>query len=478
MLNSKRFWIWFTFIFVNLIVILAAAWYLPPKFYPVWTMKHSPFQQQKLLVIAYHDWTKASDEILVQKCLFDLRTPNHDTEKLIIGELEESVLNNYRNRLYESLPTLSGYNLYRALCYLAMDSDWEFQSESKLQEVHASAMVRLAESYPQLALNLYIEIGNYGYNVGPLFEIQFLLEQSQIGIAANKRLATVAQIHPYFMLDYFKSQQQEDGSWNQEGKLTALILLNYLASGYDHKTPGRYKDEIAQGLDYLKSVSPLELSEEARNWRAMTLGEAYAMTMDLRLKDPCSQEAKRIASNMKHFDGFSEQHIPEVMAFKALKAAGTMAVSGNYMTIKNPDFLQVDQGNTLEFAAYVLAETFSGSTSSHVATLTTRFTQNELDFTKPLSTEDLKTCYILYLSSFLNGGTQFKEFRQVLLNNFTKLEHFEFDEDGHFQGLFKASFIDRSKLLESMAYTNLMLCIEARFQRVQSRMPNSSSVTP
>ena len=73
---------------------------------------------------------------------------------------------------------------------------------------------------------------------------------------------------------------------------TGYALLCFLGSGYDHRTPSRFKPVVKQGLDWLVSVQKADGSY-GRNYEhavaAMALAEAYGMTADPALRDPAQR---------------------------------------------------------------------------------------------------------------------------------------------------------------------------------------------
>ncbi|NRA37443.1 MAG: terpene cyclase/mutase family protein, partial [Planctomycetes bacterium] len=77
---------------------------------------------------------------------------------------------------------------------------------------------------------------------------------------------------------------------------TGYATLCFLGAGYDHKTPGKFKNTVAMGIEWLKTNQQDSgaFGKAGRNYEngvcTMAICEAYAMTMDPGLKD-CAQKA-------------------------------------------------------------------------------------------------------------------------------------------------------------------------------------------
>lgn len=64
----------------------------------------------------------------------------------------------------------------------------------------------------------------------------------------------------------------------------ALLLLAYLGAGYDHKTPSKYKRQLAKGVQRLVALDPVSLDLPVLALTTTVLAEAYAMTNDPELR--------------------------------------------------------------------------------------------------------------------------------------------------------------------------------------------------
>jgi hypothetical protein len=81
------------------------------------------------------------------------------------------------------------------------------------------------------------------------------------------------------------------GTWKSEAGATGLVLLAFLGAGQTHATRGRYKDQIAAGIDWLvrhqAANGDLSAGGEPRNFShavaTLALCEAYGMTGDWRI---------------------------------------------------------------------------------------------------------------------------------------------------------------------------------------------------
>jgi hypothetical protein len=71
--------------------------------------------------------------------------------------------------------------------------------------------------------------------------------------------------------------------------LTGYALLCFLGAGYDHMTPNKYRKIVSSGIDWLLSQQRNGLIGQ-RNYEhpiaTMALAEAYAMSLDSRLREP------------------------------------------------------------------------------------------------------------------------------------------------------------------------------------------------
>jgi hypothetical protein len=100
-------------------------------------------------------------------------------------------------------------------------------------------------------------------------------------------------------LAWIAKRQKNDGGWSLDGPkptraaATSLAILPFLARGYDHKTPGPYREHIARGIDFLvefvgEDGSALKDGESmySQGLVAMTLCRAYGRTRDPALEAP------------------------------------------------------------------------------------------------------------------------------------------------------------------------------------------------
>ncbi|TVR45902.1 MAG: hypothetical protein EA402_03565 [Planctomycetota bacterium] len=93
--------------------------------------------------------------------------------------------------------------------------------------------------------------------------------------------------------------QRADGSWGDEPhrvSSTALAVLAFLGSGYDHRTPNRYRRVVQRGMSFLAqhAASNDQLSTQALVTR--TLAEAQAMTNDPELTPKVQQAMAQLAA--------------------------------------------------------------------------------------------------------------------------------------------------------------------------------------
>lgn len=130
-------------------------------------------------------------------------------------------------------------------------------------------------------------------------------------------------------LRWLKRHQSDNGSWEaknyylncqdnpkmEPGKdaigdttaaLTGYAVLCYLGMGYDHKNSSQYRSTIKKGIDYLLSIQDNDGVIGKRNYEhaiaSMAILEAYGMTTDNQLKDPCEKAIKVIKNRQLIID--------------------------------------------------------------------------------------------------------------------------------------------------------------------------------
>ena len=137
-------------------------------------------------------------------------------------------------------------------------------------------------------------------------------------------------------LMWFKKHQSPNGQWDVDGfqdncqeqpkcepgtirttengdgdcACSGYALLCFLGAGYDHKTPGKFKDTVKNGLDWLVGIQNDDgtFGVMKRNYEnavcAMALCEAYAMTMDPSLKQPAQRAINCLLDRQAKTDKF------------------------------------------------------------------------------------------------------------------------------------------------------------------------------
>ncbi len=172
-------------------------------------------------------------------------------------------------------------------------------------------------------------------------------------------------------LIWFKKHQSDNGMWDVDAYMdncqenpkcepgtartnangdgdtacTGYAILCFLGAGYDHKTPGKFKDTVQKGLDWLISVQNDDgtFGTTKRNYEGpvctMAICEAYAMTMDPKLKAPAQKGVNMLLERQARTDKYpygtgwdytraNPKRIDAsvtgwcVMALKAAKSAG------------------------------------------------------------------------------------------------------------------------------------------------------------
>ncbi len=129
--------------------------------------------------------------------------------------------------------------------------------------------------------------------------------------------------------------------WEADTALTGLALLTYLGAGYT-QTDGKYAESVGKGLDFLiasqKPDGDLRGKSRAvgmycHAMATIALCEAYALTGDIRLKQPVERAVNFIARSRAH-DGMAWRYAPGeavgdtsilgwvVMALKSAKEVG------------------------------------------------------------------------------------------------------------------------------------------------------------
>jgi hypothetical protein len=87
--------------------------------------------------------------------------------------------------------------------------------------------------------------------------------------------------------------QEREGA---DEAITGYAVLCFLGAGYDHKTPNKYRKVVVKGIEWiLNNQDPNGLIGK-RNYEhpvaTMALCEAYAMTLDKNLKEPCEKAVR------------------------------------------------------------------------------------------------------------------------------------------------------------------------------------------
>ena len=105
--------------------------------------------------------------------------------------------------------------------------------------------------------------------------------------------------------------------WEADTALTALALLAYLGAGYTH-TEGRFSDTVSKGIDFLlaqqKRDGDLRGGSRAvgiygHAMATLALCEAYALSLDERLKEPASRALAFLVSARAR-DGQAWRYLP------------------------------------------------------------------------------------------------------------------------------------------------------------------------
>jgi hypothetical protein len=113
-------------------------------------------------------------------------------------------------------------------------------------------------------------------------------------------------------LRWLASRQDGDGGWAAASLpvapdyapdrvgTTALVLSAFLGAGYDHQTPNRYRRKVRAAIEHLlcDQRSDGRFADDERDHALATqqICEAYAMTADPLLKDPCESALAAIAA--------------------------------------------------------------------------------------------------------------------------------------------------------------------------------------
>ena len=145
-----------------------------------------------------------------------------------------------------------------------------------------------------------------------------------------------SEIVVHAALEWFKRHQSENGQWDVDGYMdncqddlkcepgtahttangggdtacTAYATLCYLGAGFDHRTPGKFRNTVQRALDWLKAQQNADGSfgVQKRNYEngvcAMALCEAYAMTIDPTLKEPAQLAVDYLVSRQAKSDSF------------------------------------------------------------------------------------------------------------------------------------------------------------------------------
>ena len=100
----------------------------------------------------------------------------------------------------------------------------------------------------------------------------------------------------------FQDPPTSDNPYRNDIAYTSLALLCFFGSGYDHKVPGKYKKHIERGMYWLikQQASDGSWSDQTlvNALAVMATAEAYAMTIDSRLKMPAQNGVNYINAQL------------------------------------------------------------------------------------------------------------------------------------------------------------------------------------
>lgn len=145
-------------------------------------------------------------------------------------------------------------------------------------------------------------------------------------------------------LTWFKQYLRSDGSLQAGPSAvidTSLVTLCYLAAGYDHTMPSRYRPTVAAMLGWIQQQDPSQLSFINLCFASCALSEAYAMSNDPHLRPAAQAAIHRLTQRIQQNDlqplmashgafGGSEALVWAAMACKSA-AAGALTVNGEPM---------------------------------------------------------------------------------------------------------------------------------------------------
>lgn len=183
-------------------------------------------------------------------------------------------------------------------------------------------------------------------------------------------------------LGWFMRHQSRDGRWSarfwdfccehydpdsntnpyrNDIAYTSLALLCFFGSGYDHKTPSTYKYHLERSMNWLTNQQDSNGSWSEQSithaLATMVICEAYAMTMDSRLKIPAQKSIEHIN---KQFSPNTHNGVSCLLSTQARnnQQADLLATNWSIFAIKSAKSAGLDIGNiyhelTIHYPTYI-----------------------------------------------------------------------------------------------------------------------------
>lgn len=195
-------------------------------------------------------------------------------------------------------------------------------------------------------------------------------------------------------LRWLKRHQSDNGQWDSDnyffnchldgpkcepGKnrggadeaITGYALLCFLGAGYDHKVPSQYQRTIIKAIDWVLQNQDAEGLIGKRNYEhpvcTMALAEAYAMTMDPKLRGPTQKAVDVILNRQVKSPEGDEAYAGLGWDYVSPKITRMdSSVSGwNVMALKSAKAGGLDVDNSLEGAKKWLEGAWAAANPNH-----------------------------------------------------------------------------------------------------------------
>lgn len=166
--------------------------------------------------------------------------------------------------------------------------------------------------------------------------------------------------------DGMKCEPGKGSEGSPDVAMTGYALLCFSGSGYDHKTPSKYKTVLSNAISYLLSIQGANGEVGKRNYEhsiaTMALCEAYGMTGDVDLKEPCQKAVNILVQRQaveKEGDPYAKLGWNYITANPG---RNDLSVSGwSIMALKSAVASNIDVGDALQGSKNFIDKTWKAA---------------------------------------------------------------------------------------------------------------------